>query len=72
MSPLRPITTIFMMSLLFYLGSWKVAILGLGGRVAVLRLRNAASAGHITLPTANLNIGTCLLDARQATKAAYP
>jgi len=35
------------MSLLFYLGSWKVAVPGLGGRVAVLRL-HAASAGHVT------------------------
>src|SRR5215217_4631478 len=47
MSPLPPITTIFMMSLLFYLGSWKVAVPGLGGRVAVLRL-HAACAGHVT------------------------
>src|SRR5919107_318103 len=47
MSPLPPITTIFMMSLLFYVGSWKVAVPGLGARVAVLRL-HAACAGHVT------------------------
>jgi hypothetical protein len=52
MSPLPPITTIFMMSLLFYLGSWKVAVPGLGARVAVLRL-HAASGGHITKAAPN-------------------
>src|SRR5215213_4688968 len=48
MSPLPPITTIFMISLLFYLGSWKVAVPGLGrGQLPVLRL-HAASAGYVT------------------------
>src|ERR671921_1625004 len=47
MSPLPPITTIFMMSLLFYLGSRKVAVPPLGGRVDDLRL-HAACAGHVT------------------------